>query len=109
MYVLYITCTVGLPHNETTIAEYLKEVGYSTAIVGKWHLGVGANNEYLPTNHGFDQYYVSTLRTYVHIWSSVCTVYTDYVCAVECMSIIQTNREVADSATFLSNVHIILY
>ena len=54
-----VTCTVGLPHNETTIAEYLKEVGYSTAIVGKWHLGVGANNEYLPTNHGFDYYYVS--------------------------------------------------
>ena len=68
-----VTCTVGLPHNETTIAEYLKEVGYSTAIVGKWHLGVGANNEYLPTNHGFDQYYVST---YTHniIINIVCTV-----------------------------------
>ena len=46
----------GLPHNETTTAEVLKDVGYNTAIVGKWHLGVGENGTYLPTNQGFDYY-----------------------------------------------------
>lgn len=46
----------GLPHNETTIAEGLKDVGYSTAMVGKWHLGVGENYMYLPTTQGFDHY-----------------------------------------------------
>ena len=46
----------GLPHNETTIAEMLKPVGYKSAIVGKWHLGVGEGGTFLPTNHGFDYY-----------------------------------------------------
>ena len=50
---------IGLPLNETTIAELLKEDGYSTAIVGKWHLGVGEGGMYLPTHQGFDSYFVS--------------------------------------------------
>lgn len=54
--VLYPGSRGGLPLNETTIAEVLKTQGYSTAIVGKWHLGVGLNGTYLPTRHGFDSY-----------------------------------------------------
>ncbi|XP_064396908.1 arylsulfatase A-like [Halichondria panicea] len=46
----------GLPLNETTIAEGLKAEGYNTSIIGKWHLGVGKDNEYLPTRQGFDSY-----------------------------------------------------
>ncbi|XP_047735558.1 arylsulfatase A-like [Hyalella azteca] len=46
----------GLPLNETTIAEILKKKGYRTLIVGKWHLGVGYEGEYLPAHHGFDDY-----------------------------------------------------
>ena len=44
--------TVGnLPQSEITIAEYLKEQGYFTAHIGKWHLG---NFEHYPENQGFD-------------------------------------------------------
>jgi arylsulfatase A len=46
----------GLPLDEVTIAEVLQSAGYRSAIVGKWHLGVGENNMYLPTNQGFDYY-----------------------------------------------------
>ncbi|KAK5867535.1 hypothetical protein PBY51_012013 [Eleginops maclovinus] len=46
----------GLPLNETTIAEVLKPLGYATAAIGKWHLGVGANGMFLPTRQGFDHY-----------------------------------------------------
>jgi len=45
----------GLPSNEITIAEMLKEKEYATAIIGKWHLG--HLPEFLPTRQGFDYYY----------------------------------------------------
>lgn len=45
----------GLPLKEITIAEGLKSVGYSTAIIGKWHLG--SQPEFLPMNQGFDYWF----------------------------------------------------
>ncbi|XP_061752181.1 arylsulfatase A-like [Nerophis ophidion] len=54
--VLYPGSIGGLPLNETTIAEVLKPLGYATAVVGKWHLGLGANGRFLPTRQGFDEY-----------------------------------------------------
>ncbi len=45
----------GLNPDETTIAEVLKQAGYATAIIGKWHLG--DQPEFLPTRQGFDYYY----------------------------------------------------
>lgn len=43
--------------SETTIAQRLKELGYVTGIVGKWHLG--ADSEHLPVARGFDFSYGS--------------------------------------------------
>ena len=45
----------GLQHSDPTIAELLKPHGYATAQIGKNHLG--DRNEYLPTVHGFDEFY----------------------------------------------------
>ena len=45
----------GIPASEVTLAEALKEQGYATAAVGKWHLG--HLPDYLPTNNGFDSYF----------------------------------------------------
>jgi N-acetylgalactosamine-6-sulfatase len=46
---------LGLPPSEVTIAEALKEKGYRSACIGKWHLG--HTEKYLPKNQGFDRYY----------------------------------------------------
>jgi arylsulfatase A-like enzyme len=53
--VLFPDSDGGLPASENTIAKLLKEKGYSTAAIGKWHLG--HLPQYLPTSHGFDSYY----------------------------------------------------
>ena len=53
--VLFPNSKYGLPDSEITIAEKLKENGYKTAAIGKWHLG--HKKEYLPLQHGFDYYY----------------------------------------------------
>src|SRR4029453_17048149 len=42
--------TFGLPMSETTIANRMKELGYATAAIGKWHLGGRA---FLPMKRGF--------------------------------------------------------
>ena len=46
----------GLPASEVTLAEALKDQGYRTMCIGKWHLG-DSKKEFLPTGQGFDHYY----------------------------------------------------
>ena len=45
----------GLNPKENTIADHLKQKGYATACIGKWH--VGDQPEFLPTKQGFDHYF----------------------------------------------------
>jgi len=47
--------TVGMPAQAPTIATALKAMGYETGQFGKNHLG--DRNEFLPTVHGFDEYF----------------------------------------------------
>lgn len=53
--VLYPGDEEGLNPEELTIAGQLKNAGYRTKIVGKWHCG--DQPEFLPLNYGFDEYY----------------------------------------------------
>jgi len=48
--------TYGLPTDEWLLPQALKEVGYRTAIIGKWHLGHG-DRKYWPRQRGFDYQY----------------------------------------------------
>ena len=46
---------IGISQDEITLGEIFQESGYSTKLIGKWHLG--HKNEFFPVKHGFDEYY----------------------------------------------------
>ncbi len=54
-WVLFPYDRAGLHADEITVAELLKDQGYTTACIGKWHLG--DQLPFLPTRHGFDSYF----------------------------------------------------
>ena len=54
--VIFPSHTYGLPTDERTLPQALKEAGYQTYMVGKWHLG-HADKKYWPQNRGFDYFY----------------------------------------------------
>jgi len=58
---------VGLPASERTIAALLRDAGYATSCIGKWHLGHVP--QYLPRRRGFDEYlgilYSNDMRDFV--------------------------------------------
>jgi arylsulfatase A-like enzyme len=53
--VLFPYSVTGLNPEEITLAEILKGQGYTTAIIGKWHLG--HHDTFLPTRQGFDYFF----------------------------------------------------
>ncbi len=54
--VIFPSHTYGLPTDERTLPQALKEAGYATMMTGKWHLG-HADKKYWPQNRGFDYFY----------------------------------------------------
>jgi arylsulfatase A-like enzyme len=54
--VIFPSHTYGLPTDERTLPQALKEEGYATMMDGKWHLG-HADKKYWPQNRGFDYFY----------------------------------------------------
>jgi arylsulfatase len=45
----------GIADTEMSLAQLMKQKGYATGMAGKWHLGTP--KQFLPTHHGFDEYY----------------------------------------------------
>lgn len=66
---LFSASSGGLPNSEITFARLLKSQGYTTALIGKWHLGTHCHNKtdfcHHPSTHGFDYFHgipVTNLR-----------------------------------------------
>jgi arylsulfatase A len=51
---LFSDARIGIASEERTLAELLRDAGYSTSMAGKWHLG--SQPEFNPTRHGFQQF-----------------------------------------------------
>jgi len=58
--VIFPNHSYGLPTDERTLPQALKEAGYQTEMVGKWHLG-HADKKYWPQNRGFEHFYGNTV------------------------------------------------
>ena len=54
--VIYPPQPNALPLEFPTLADKLRQLGYATHIVGKWHVGF-YKREYMPTRRGFDSHY----------------------------------------------------
>jgi arylsulfatase A-like enzyme len=51
----FVECEVGLPKSELLLPEFLKQHGYSTACIGKWHVGHKPGSR--PLDRSFDRYF----------------------------------------------------
>lgn len=92
----------GLPLEELSIASVLKQANYSTALIGKWHLGVNdesnSDGKFLPASHGFDLFY-----GYINFYFLFVFQITFFFFITECLS--QMFKVAERKKYFINQIH----
>jgi len=66
-HIVYHTSLNGIPGEVKTIAEKMKEGGYRTSVIGKWHVGSHLQS-HMPHNQGFDHSFIGIAGT-IRYWN----------------------------------------
>ena len=88
--------TGGMSDGEITVAEKLQELGYATAVIGKWHLG--DSEKYFPMKHGFDYWWGLANNPYHQAYDKGVPMYENNTIAIQPADLARLTRSYTEKA-----------
>ena len=88
--------TGGMSDTEVTMAEKLKELGYITAVIGKWHLG--DSEKYFPMKHGFDYWWGLANNPYHSAYDKGVPMYENNAIAIQPVDLATLTKSYTEKA-----------
>ncbi len=88
--------TGGISDSEITVAEKLQELGYATAVIGKWHLG--DSEKYFPMKHGFDYWWGLANNPYHRAYDKGLPMYENNTIAIQPVDLARLTRSYTEKA-----------
>ena len=86
----------GMSDSEITVAEKLQELGYTTAVIGKWHLG--DSEKYFPMKHGFDYWWGLANNAYHRAYDKGLPMYENNTIAIQPVDLARLTRSYTEKA-----------
>ena len=86
----------GMSDSEITVAEKLQELGYTTAVIGKWHLG--DSEKYFPMKHGFDYWWGLANNPYHQAYDKGVPMYENNTIAIQPVDLARLTRSYTEKA-----------
>ncbi|MEL7185554.1 MAG: sulfatase-like hydrolase/transferase [Pseudomonadota bacterium] len=88
--------TGGMSDTEITMAEKLQELGYATAVTGKWHLG--DSEKYFPAKHGFDYWWGLANNPYHQVYDKGVPMYENNTIAIQPVDLATLTKSYTEKA-----------